>query len=81
MWAPGNRTARRIAALLLGAHRRGTIALNGPGEVLCADAMMKTRFTPGTRHVLGRLWREYGGPQMLKDKVQDDDELRAALCA
>lgn len=77
-WRPGTRAARRIAAILLAAHRRGTITMSGPNEIVCLDAAMKSKYTPGTRVVLGRLWRTHGGVDLL---TTDDEELRVALSA
>lgn len=80
-WRPGDKLARRIASVLLSAHRHGRIEMKCQEEIVCVDAAMRYRCSPGTRHVLGRLWRQYGGPELLAGPHPQNEELRAALSA
>lgn len=80
-WRPANLTAKRIASVLLRAHRSQRVTLPGIGEGVCVDALTTTRLTPGHRLTLGRLWREHGGSELLPNGDALTEELRQALSA
>lgn len=58
-WAPCNALARRVARMLLLAHRDGIIDLGGVSEVQVTEWQFRN-LTIGPRMKIGSLWRTHG---------------------
>ena len=59
-WAPKSRLSRRMAMIMVAAHREGVIELGGFSSVQLMEWRWMPSLTVGARMKIGALWREHG---------------------